>query len=547
MKDISLCIIDDIVSVVDGVATQIDWKAHGITVCGTALNGENGLALIERLRPDIILTDIRMPKLDGLEMTKRVKEICPHSKVLLFTGYTDFEYAQQAVRLGAFDFITKPFSLTQIEQAILKAKQAVVQQRAKTLEREQLQRKLDESMPTLLQQYLNLFIRHRTDEDSARERWKFLQIDVEPEKLAILVLHIDRFSERSGTLPVQEIELLRFSLQNIVEETVQAYTKGIVFRESESRFAVVYNEPDDRTGVVIAERCRRNIERYTRYTVSVGVGGTVERISDLPDSYEQAMSALSYHFYTEGNSVVVYTDIERTVLMPPRYSPDLEQEMLLALRSGNRSLALKLLDELLGELTRAERQPDPRLFTGVLHELAYRMLRVFREKIDEEELAPLLARVRDHWFAGSMSLAEIREELAGICEMGCDCMERKYNMDAARIIENAIRYIRDNLHADLSVSSCARQVHLSGSYFANLFKKTTGTTFHQFVTQERMERAKHMLLADKQVQEIAEALGYEERRYFTEVFKKQVGMTPSEFRHTYLSHLADANAPGEPL
>lgn len=545
MTDISLCIIDDIKSVLDGIATQIDWKAHGITVCGTAFNGEDGLALIERLRPDIILTDIRMPKLDGLELTRKVKEICPRSKVLLFTGYTDFEYAQQAVRLGAFDFITKPFSLTQIEQAILKAKQAVVQQRAKTLEREQLQRKLDESMPTLLQQYLNLFIRHRMAEDSARERWRFLQIGVEPERLAILVLHIDRFSERSGALSVQEIELLRFSLQKIVEETVRAYTKGIAFRESEERFAVVYNEPDDRTGAEMAESCRHNIERYTRYTVSVGVGGVVERISDLPDSYEQAMLALSYHFYTEGNSVVVYADIERTGMMPPRYSPDLEQEMLLALRSGNRSLALKLLDELLGELTRVERQPDPRLLTSVLHELAYRMLRVFREKIDEKELAPLLARVRDHWLAGSMSLAEIREELAGICAMGCDCMERKYNSDAARIIENAIRYIRDHLHTDLSVSSCARQVHLSGSYFANLFKKTTGTTFHLFVTQERMERAKQMLLADMQVQEIAEALGYEERRYFTEVFKKQVGMTPSEFRHTYLSHLADASAPGE--
>ncbi|MEK4439297.1 response regulator [Paenibacillus sp. FSL K6-2862] len=536
MTDISLCIIDDIKSVVDGVATRIDWKAHGITVCGTALNGEKGLELIERCRPDIILTDIRMPKLDGLELTRRVKEICPHSKVLLFTGYTDFEYAQQAVRLGAFDFIAKPFSHTQIEQAILKAKQAVVQQQAKWLEREQLQRKLDESMPTLLQQYLNLFIRHRMAEDRARDRWKFLQIDLAPEKLAIMVLHIDRFSERRGMLVVQEMELLLFSLQNIVEETVRAYTKGLVFRESESRFAVVYNETEERIGTEMAESCRLNIEQYTRNTVSVGVGGVVERISDLPDSFEQAMSALSYHFYTEGNSVVVYADIERTDPMLPRYSPDLEQEMLHSLRSGNRSMALKLLDDLLGELTRAERQPDPRLLTGVLHELAYRMLRVFREKVDEDELAPLLTRVREHWLTASISLAEIREELASICEIGCDCIERKYNLDSALIVEKAIQYIRNHLHADLSVSSCARHVHLSRSYFANLFKKMTGTTFHHFVTQERMERAKQMLLADMQVQEIAEALGYGERRYFTEVFKKQVGMTPSEFRQTYVSH-----------
>lgn len=118
----TICFIDDIQSVVDGVSKQINWERHGITVSGTAINGEDGLMLITSCRPDIIVTDIRMPKLDGLELTRRVKELLPRSKVILMTGFSDFEYARQAVQLGAFDFITKPFSLAHIEEIVVKAK-----------------------------------------------------------------------------------------------------------------------------------------------------------------------------------------------------------------------------------------------------------------------------------------------------------------------------------------------------------------------------------------------------------------------------------------
>ncbi|MDR6882417.1 response regulator [Bacillus sp. 3255] len=532
---ISMCVIDDIPSVLEGVATQIDWKSHGINVCGTAMNGEEGIRLIEQYRPNIIVTDIRMPKMDGLELSRKAKELFPETKIILLTGYTDFEYAQEAVRLGAFDFITKPFSLNQIEQVVLKAKQAVEETLNRAIVLEDLQKKLTDSMPMLRQEYCNLLIRYRTNEENARQRWEFMQIEVDPERLAVMVLEIDRFTDLSEYLPIQEVELLRFAIQNVVEDTIRIFTKGVVFRESESRFTAIFNTTENITALLVAEHCCQNVERFTRYTVSVGVGGVVDQIKSLPSSFEQAMSSLSYHFYTGGNGVVSFSDVSNSYLQLPRYSPEKEQELLLCLRSGNKNKALALLDDILNELMLTDSQPNPEYLISILHELAFMMIRTLQEKISYEELTDLNFRIRDIKIPSSLSLQEVRQELKDICGQACEKVMHKYRSDGAKIIDNSINFITNNLDKDLSVTLCAKQVHLSANYFANLFKKTIGCTFHQFVLQERMERAKKMLLAEQKVQEIAEMLGFVERRYFTGVFKKYTGMTPSEFREAYMN------------
>src|SRR5690606_6228479 len=111
------------------IVSKIEWQSHGIEVVGTAMDGEEGLTLIRRTQPDIVLTDIRMPNMDGIEMLTQLKEEGISCKVIFFSGYTDFEYAQSAVRLGAFDYLTKPHSLQQITEIVLKAKEAVLADR----------------------------------------------------------------------------------------------------------------------------------------------------------------------------------------------------------------------------------------------------------------------------------------------------------------------------------------------------------------------------------------------------------------------------------
>lgn len=168
----------------------------------------------------------------------------------------------------------------------------------------------------------------------------------------------------------------------------------------------------------------------------------------------------------------------------------------------------------------------------LLQSIANMLLRTLIEKLPYEDVAPMEEWLREMHEAGGRSAHSIYELLRRLCTKGCELVEARSASHAHLVVEQAVAYIRNHLSDDLTVARCAAEVHLSGSYFANLFKKVTGTSFNQYVTGLRIDKAKEMLLQGMQIQEIASALGYEERRYFSDVFKKVTGMTPSEYRQS---------------
>lgn len=532
---VTICFIDDIRSVVEGLSKEIRWEDHGISVCGTALNGADGLAMVESARPDIIVTDIRMPKLDGLELIKRVREMLPRSKVIFMTGFSDFEYAKQAVELGAFGFITKPFSLANIEEVVLKAKAEVECSRNQELHVAELERQVQASMPLLRQEFFKFLLHHKANPSEITSRWEYLKPDLEPNQLLVMVVEIDRFADFCRDVPMKDMELARFALLNITEETIAMFTKGLVFRETGSRLVAVMNMPSDESVVAVAEACCHNASMYTRLTVSIGLGRTVGTIHELSASYSQAVHALSYHFYTGGNAVISYDDVADARIPVPGGLYDRGLNIVYSLQSGNINHTLKTLDQILEDYMNTEQLPDPEYFISLYYELAYMMLRAVQEKVPMTDLADLHAFVREGRSSSEKSIEHMKRNLRHIAAEGCRYIESQNRSAAGNIIKTAVDYVKTHLDQDISVRVCAHIVHLSPSYFASLFKKVTGVTFNQFVTQERMTEAKRLLLEDRPIQEIAERLGYVERRYFSDVFKKHTRMTPSEFKQAYLS------------
>lgn len=530
-RPIRLCVIDDISSVVEMITSRIDWTSYGIEIAGTAGSGVDGLRLVEETRPDIVLTDIRMPRMDGLEMTAHIMKLDPHCKVVILSGYTDFAYAQQAIRLGAFDFLKKPFSRAEIVKVVLKAKEAWEGERRSLIEVHEMEKRLKKSMPLLRQEYLNTLVHHRTNAEQAENRWRYFQIPLEPVQLVAMIVEIDRFDGNYAALPTHEVELIRFAMQNILEETIGMFTKGVVFRESASRHACILNCDDPELASRIADRCCAHIAQYTRFTISIGIGLIADDISQLPDSYEQAVHAFSYHFYTGGNGAFSYAHIAGADKEPPRFAPAAAQELLFALRAGNLEKSSGLLALLLNDLFAGTPKPD--YLISVCYELAFMMLRVLLEKLPYEQVRGLERRIRENK-AAEPTMQELRQLLGDICRKGCKWIEMQRTSESEQIVRQSMQYIRDNLKQPLTVEQCAKQANLSAGYFSNVFKKIVGVTVQQFITQVRIERAKQMLIEDYQVQEISDALSYEHRRYFSEVFKKVTGMTPSEFRQAYL-------------
>lgn len=530
----TLCVIDDVASVVQGISKHIPWEHYGVEVIGTALDGQEGLQLIRSRKPDIVLTDIRMPNMDGIEMLKQLREQSYEGKIIFFSGYNDFDYAQQALRLGAYDYITKPHSVDQIVEVILKAKEAI---EAKALEDQhaiEIRNKLKESLPILRQEFFNLLLHHRTNEDHIRNRWEFLQLDLPQQDLIVMVIEIDRLAEKSVDLSIEEVELIRFSLQNIVQETINAYTEGVIFRDTMSRFAAIYHDPGGEQDLAqLADKCCEHIAVYTKFTVTIGQGRKARHACDLSEAYREAVFALSYQFYAGGNVVLMYEDVAGPDKTFPRYSKDDEQELAMSLRSGNASQACEALTRIFDELSSGLVRPEPMNLISVYYELAFKVLRILLEKVPYPEIQHLEQRLRDRHWLTIVPLKELQQVIIDLCEEGCRLTERRQRSETENAVDKAISFIHENLHTDITVGDCAKHVHLSPNYFVNVFKRVTGRTFIQLLTQERIERAKTLLLEGRQVQEIAAEVGYEDRRYFSDVFKKLEGMTPSEFARKY--------------
>lgn len=528
---VSLCIIDDIKSVVDGL-TAINWEAHGIRIAGTASNGEDGLRLIKDKRPELVITDIRMPRMDGLTVLRAVQEHNTGCKVILISGYADFEYAQQAVQHGAFDFVVKPFTEEDILTSVLRAKAEIVEEKLELLSLREMENKLRESMPVLRQEYFALLVSHRTPWEQAAERWGFLNIDLHPRGFVVMLIEIDRFQERVTELPIHEIELVRFSLLNITQETIAAAARALVFRARHDRFLAVMNDDGTINPVEIAEQCCRNIERYTKFTVSVGVGGSVEETSELPDSYRQANRALAYHLFTEGNAAIMYDDLPQTGSQEP-LALEYKDELLLALRSGNAGRAADILAAISATLQNLISRQTPDYLLSLYDELAASAIRTFYELVPYPEIQPLILKFKSVQGTAGLPLASLQRQLLDLCVEGAELVRLNSLSEGQKVIYQALDYIKSRLSEDITVGECAAHVHLSTSYFSSLFKKVTGMTVTQYTTAERIHKAKLLLVEGMPVQEVASAVGYEERRYFSEMFKKITGQTPSEFRASY--------------
>lgn len=528
---ISLCIIDDIKSIVEGI-TCMNWARQDIRVAGTAANGEAGLKMISELHPDLVITDIRMPKMDGLVMLRAVLESHRDCKVILISGYADFEYAQQAMQLGAFDFVVKPFTEEDIMKAVLQAKTEIMEERSKLFTLREMEKRLRESLPVLRQEYFTLLVSHRTAWEQARARWEFLNIDLHPKGFVVLLLEMDHFQERAAELSVREVELIRFSLLNITQETISEHAGCVVFRARHNRFLAVMNDCSPVSAVEVAERCCRNIERFTKFTVSVGVGGRVTETSELPDSYLQANRALAYHLFTEGNAAIRYDDIFQTGSQEP-LSLEYKDELLMALRSGNAGRTAIILEDISLGLQNLISRQNPDYLLSLYDELAASAICSFYELIPYPDIQPPIQKFRFVQGTAGLPLISLQRQLLELCTEGAELVRRNSLSEGQKVIYEAIDYMKNRLSEEITVGECAAQVHLSASYFSSLFKKVTGVTVTQYVTSERIQRAKLLLVGGAQVQEVASAVGYEERRYFSEMFKKITSQTPSEFRAGY--------------
>jgi two-component system, response regulator YesN len=548
----TVLVAEDEFEVREAIVSGTDWAGLGFLVTDSAENGQEAWELFAKGAPDLLLTDIRMPFMDGLQLAERVKRQYPGTRVVILSGYDEFEYAQRALKLSVDEYVLKPFSSGDLANVLAKVRTVLDEEAAEKRDVEQLREHYRRSLPVLRENFLATLMMRPLKRKELEEKSALYDIRLTGVSFQVAVVSLDTAGPREqgqtgaamGNGPRKEQtpstisedqELLLFASLNIAEEIAAARNLGRVFLHQGQVVLLTITQEDDTHAVssatmAAAEEIRQAIERYLKQTVTIGIGVVIPEPAGLSYSYKDAVLALDYRVILGGNRVISIADVEQRHVEKVRFDELKEQSLVRCLKTGTAEELKEIVEGLFQGL--AEAPVSVKEYQLYLMEIVTAVLRAAKDAdadLDDlfgEHMATLAELYRFR------TLAEAKAWLLGICTrlMGSIAVVRQSALH--NLVEEAVAYTRANYgDSELSINKVCGRLHISAGYFSSIFKKETKLTFVAYLLHIRMEAAKELLrTTDLRALEIAEKVGYAEPNYFSFSFKKHVGMSPKEYR-----------------
>lgn len=533
---LKMVLVDDEERVRRGITISADWETQGIEIVGEAGDGVEALMLIEELHPDIIITDIRMPEIDGLELTKKAVEMLPHVKVIILSGYEDFNYAQSAIRNGAFDYLLKPVKIEELVENVKKAGAAVINELSKIKDEEELRRKLRESLPILKERYLGYLFSGRVTLEDIKRRYSFVDFNLGIGNYMAAVIRVDDFMAESCRIQEEDRQLLIFAVHNIAKELIDYEFGGEIFEALPNHltFIVNYNDKLDeneniRKMEVLCKKIKDYVNEYYNLSLTIGIGSMCQNSEFISKTCNEALNALEYSMFKEKGSTVFYRDIayghEKNML---RYPVENEEKVFLALKIGDEYKTKQYLEEFIQKLA-GNQAFSPKQFRSGCLQFVYALMRKLQEwniNYSNEE-----SQAYDIQLKNQRTVDDIRSWLVALTKRILDIIAEERIQRNASVISKALEFIQSNYMNGISLQDIADHVKLTSNYFSSFFKEQVGQNVLDYLTDTRMVKAKQYLRqTNLRINEIADKLGYSDSNYFGQVFRKNTGMSPNEFR-----------------
>lgn len=524
MEEYRVLLADDEEEIRSGISRKIDWASLGFRLVGEAGNGEEALELADQLRPDVVLTDIKMPFLDGLELCRRLRVSQPGARLVVFSGFDDFEYARQAMSLGVSEYILKPINAQELRQVLEKLRDQLDRQRLERRDMETLRRRYEESLPVLRELFYTRLLSGQLRPEQVQDRAARYEIDLPPGLWTAALVHVDGDEGERD-------ELLLLSVQSFLEKHFAlAGCAARVVLYGDMAALLVHLDREDRLYPLLEEleRLSRLSQSYLGFRLTTGVGLVCRGPEELDRSAEGARSALDYRVLAGGGRVIYIGDLEPQSAADPSFEEEDQRALSAAVKLGTREQAEAVIRELMERLRRAPLSKCDLFLLEVVTCLV-RLTRSGGLPVEE---------VFGQGFTGAVSvsdfssLEELGDWLAERCGRLHDLLGRRRSDSAWQMVERAKDYIAGHYTDEqLSVEALCAHIHLSPTYFSTLFKREMGMSFTAYVTQVRMEEAARLLReTDEKTYRIAEATGYSDPNYFSYVFKRHYGLSPSKFR-----------------
>lgn len=532
-----MILVDDSERVRNGLKMSMDWSKHQIEIVGEAEDGVEAMELILDQKPDLIISDVLMPHMNGLELTEKALCIVPHAKVILLSGYDNFPYVQTAIRNGAFDYLLKPSTIEELFAIIEKAKQSLEQERSQVKDVVQLRQQLLHSIPVLKERYLRYLLSGQMSLLDIRNRCDYLDLSIGSHLFACLVVEIDDEDAVAQSARIRDKQLLLFAFRNIVEELLREQLYAEIVENYDNQLIVIVSRAEPMESKyylellqATARKIKYYIQTYYKVSVSIGIGGIYDEPEWIPESNKQAVEAVQFRLYSGKESIVYIGDVTyQTSVEHTVYPYDLEKRLCLALKIGDVHGAVGYARQFLRAIV-DDFTPTPDHLRKICLQLVYALLRQLIEwDLSDGNIMEITAL--DEQIKKRKTIEQLEMWLLHYVNDLAHSIEKKMQQRHVSIVQKAISFMESQYAQDISLQDVADVVYLTPNYFANLFKERTNETVLNFLADIRINKAKQLLKqSDLKIFDISSQVGYTDAKYFGQVFRKRVGVTPLEYR-----------------
>lgn len=531
-----LLLVDDEQIVRRNIIKKIDWERYGFSIAGEAENGREALEIIEVTNLDVIITDIEMPLMNGLELSKIIREKYPLIKIVLLTGFDEFKYAQQAINLNVMEYILKPISAESLGKVLVKLKNQIDKQISDMEDIKVLKEHYFASLPVMKINFFNTLIRNKLSEEEVLSKADYLGMELREKQFAAVVVNICKRSMCLGTFSKEDDELVRFAVQNTAEEIITRRNLGFVFLHDNYVIilcsSTVKNKRMFFNEIFNAlEEIRQSIEKFIKLLVVFGVGKICTSAEHIKESFSSALAALDYRFADTNNRVIYIEDLEPHIGHKISFDEAKERTLISNLKIGTENQICETIDMLFKEIADIK---------ASLNECQIYLMEILSTIIKTANMLEIDINVvfgnNPKLFDEILrfdNIDEVKEWFKAICVKMLNQIAKKRQSSCSALVDKAKKYINDNYgDSELSLNSVSNYLHISPSYFGAIFKNELGETFVNFLLKIRMEKARDLLSTTAMKSfEIAEKVGYSQQHYFSYSFKKHYGVSPNEFRN----------------
>lgn len=536
-----LIIVDDNMYERNGIRQSVDWEKLGVEVVGVFGSGTEVLENMEALQPHIVIADIAMPMMSGIELATEIKKTHPHTRIIFISCHSDFEFARSAVDLGVYRYVMKPILSDELTVALEKLLEQIKREERLNREKDGMKRQIRDMMPFVQEQlFRELLLGSLSDMEDIKERFSYLDIPwAEDETYHVVYMEIH---DAQNSHDAKEAEGRPLPASGAERAYLEAYTvKGLVkglgskglalfpVQMSANSYAVIVLKAGDILEVV--SNLALTLGNEAGLNATMGISKPSQEPSRAPKLYSQARKAVKTRFYSQGNPIIGYWEIEDAADEPREIITELESvydEIKLILSEGDEDEIQEFIKKHLYS-RRLGNEANAKAFVFSLINITGIVLMSYNKSYkdifgDEVVIWKKLNRFE--------TIADVDRWLFNIFKSIRENLMEKTSSRPAKIAEVIKEIIHTRYHQPLTIEDISRSVYISGRHANNLFKKETGKTIFDYLVEYRIAMAKKLLMdKDSKVAAVAESVGYVNTSYFCLAFKKYTGMTPAEYKN----------------